>query len=469
MKGNIVLNDIKGVNELAFNKNNEFTLEISVDSLNASIEDIVMDILSNDSYYLNEDIDKIAYLFDNDLNIMNYVESVFLNFYQTDALSVIENNPFLHDKMIVLNERISFNDLDKVQMLLQKYEKYADNIYVIMDHNDNYVNIKDCLNIMKKFSKEASKINAKDLSPTEKLLYAYDKVRNGEISYGDEYSYIYKPQDLFLSKDELLSVEYNNIFAYLISFMGFSVFQTGLDITNKTLVKNFTYVNDPKYKIDGVYFFTLTWDKKEFNEKDEYFNRYLGFLKTINQFNEIEDSRYGISLYVEKKPDMFEVVNKAILNDDFDTLISYINGLNLMSRIDTCEDFISINSLKEMIKMNVINPKRDLIKKLKNLEEKFDTPIMREDFLKMLNRVRQVEYIENPNFYPYSLNDLYKASFSSGFEFSLDFDQALEFAFGGIKAMPLVNSFTEQRRRFYDVVDELELEEEIETVKSFNK
>ena len=393
--------------------------EILLSGINGHI-----DFLYN--YEPNEvkEIATYEYLRDNIGNLFNEIEFICLCFKDVDLIQIIKNNAIIQTKKIVIPERIEINEYDKLINLLTIYSEYKDNIYVSMANNTFYVSLTECLNIVTKIKTIAENIQILNLSPIETIMYTYDLVRNRVYKFEDQDELPATSRDLssVLFGDKIVCAGYSNIFSALLNYMGIKCHKVGMLAENNNQTdrheRNLIYVKDDKYDIDGVYYFDTTWDSKRENENNEFLNRYKYFAKTLSQMNELEKNKYIYDDMPYLGSNIVPIIEKHLNYNELAEINSkYFVTINYITRMATGKNALEWGSLipgaPEYNKFN----KSKLLKKLRDGIEKFNKPIPAETFIEILSNVRKVQYYQNPNFYPYSLNDIYKTYVSSNWEF----------------------------------------------------
>ena len=358
-------------------------------------------------------------------NLFENIEFIRLNFNEdVDILEFIENNPIVREKKIVLSEYFDIKDYDKVYELLVKYDKYKDNIYVSLENNSEYISLENCLNTIAKVKLQADRIMNLNLSPMEIIMYTYDQVRNRVYKSENSMDSPFKSRDLssVLNNDEIVCVGYSNIFRALLFYMGINCLNVGL--SNKLdnnlggHQRNVIYVKDDKYDIDGVYYFDVTWDSKRNFETNEFLNRYVYFAKTRKEMSELELNSFIYEECPYYSLDMVDDVKKLFDEEDLVKLDKeYAKSLNYMAYLINGKKLIDRMCLLPFVPNYNKFDREEVLSRLEIIEEKFNKPISAEVFLRLLNNVRKIEYYENPELYPYSINDLYKVYIRSGWCF----------------------------------------------------
>ena len=427
MRGEIVLNDISYDDDrinILTSDFLDFTLRIDIDSersLKEELEDKsgLKETLESTKYYneleesdhSHELLKKAEYINDNFDNIYNDIEYVSLNFDNIDDKEYIKNNPMILDKKIVLSDVITLDDYEKVENLIKEYDSIKDRIYVNFIFNNGYVSIEDAYKTIKIIKNKAEEILKLNMSPFENIMYTYDIVRNRIYTKENEGESAFKSRDLseVLLGDKIVCVGYSNIFASLLTYMGIKNRIVQLRDPNdeeKGHERNAIYVVDPKYDVDGVYYFDATWDSRRKDDNKNYLRRYNFFAKTRNEMDEIYpfiDENFPVydELYEGVKEMLKEYSTCKFTR--FIGSLNYALGFTGKERLDV-GDYLSSNYSSSKI-----------LSDLEDSLSKFDKLLSAETYLKLLNNVRKKEYYNLD--YPYSYDELFYTLFASNWEF----------------------------------------------------
>lgn len=370
--------------------------------------------------------------------IWDYFENNFDNIYEAidyivldidgDDFDFIENHPILKDKKSVICYNIDITNFDLVDSLSNKFKEYS-NIYVSMQGNTEYVNLKDCFKIMNEIKSKADFVKSLNLSPLESIMVAYDLVRDRVYTKEKDENWM-NSRDLknVLFGNEIVCVGYSRILACILDHLGIENNLVHLSDTNRESghLRNSVYVEDPKYNVNGFYYLDATWDSKR-KDSDSFLYKYLYFLKTPKEMKELEKEQNIEYIYADGEKDIKKIIN-AINNIYSDESIEY--GFDFMDLA------IRINSLYRKAyhsKKNLINTselcghvtnfkdivnQENLIDTLIEIDKKINAPIPAETYINLVNNVRKIEYYINPEKYPYSLDVLYNIYLKSGWNFA---------------------------------------------------
>ena len=165
---------------------------------------------------------------------------------------------------------------------------------------------------------------------------------------------------------------------------------------------------------------------------------------------------FSSNLYNE----IIEIIDK----EEYFKLFDYADTLNYMSSIVTGESMINKICLKKELPFYGKFNKIQLLKKIKNVLPKFNRPISAETYIEILNNVRKLEYYQDSNWYPYSLDSLYNVYLKSKWEMSeahYDYEEELLIKIFGVSR----KRDKEKQQDFVNYTNDLGIRKEILEVK----
>lgn len=423
----------------------EYTLEKQLKNQNLIIDGLKDGIKTSLFGKNNDCADRYKKLIANIDNFYNYVEYIVFT-YDVDIIKFINDNPIVKNKKIILPGNIKITDYDKVKDLLNKYDKYKDNIYVSMSNNRTYVRLSDCFTSISMIKNQGDEILSLNLSPMETIMYTYDIVRNRvyKDENEDDDKYISRDLNSILTGDKIVCAGFANYFSALLHYTGIKCYKTGTtlkdDPNESGHERNVIYVKDDKYNIDGVYYFDTTWDSKRKNETNQFLNRYRFFAKTRKEIIELENDSYIHDDSPYFSDNLIEETKTSLEKNDIDSLAyKYMKTVNFMSRVVYGKLLIDLGDLyrKLLNSKSKTEYNNRIISNLKIINDKFNKPIPAETYIKLLNNVRKIEYYKDSDFYPYTLDDLYRIYLNSNWKFSKNYysdqERLLLAIFGKIK------------------------------------
>lgn len=364
---------------------------------------------TEDSQKLLKNAEFVRKSFENTLSNVSYV---VLNFENLDDYDFIKNNPVLKDKKVVLSDLIKLNDFDKVKNLLDKYKDVSSNIYVKLMLNEGFISLNDAYKTLKILKDKAEEIMHLNMSPLENIMCVYDVVRNRVYKTEEEDESMLKSRDLsdVLLGDKIVCVGYANLFAALLTYMGIENRTVSLsdkfDEASPGHERNCIYVVDPKYDVDGVYYFDATWDSKKNNADKNMFRRYNFFAKTRNYMDYVcpyKDNYLTVynGLYEGAKLMLDDKSSSTI--HDYLTSMNYVLGITHKDKLDVIDCY------------NGNFDKDKILNDLKDSLSKFNKPLYADTYIKLLNNVRKKEYYYFN--YPYSYDEIFKTMIVSDWKF----------------------------------------------------
>lgn len=415
-----------------------------------------------------ETVKNWKYLDENFENILSNTEYIKLMLDNVDQLEFIEKNPIIHNKKIVLDEIIEITDRKKIEKIGKKYSKYLDNIYVCLDGNVKYISYYDCLKTMDEIEKRANEIKQLNLSPMETIMYTYDQVRKRVYKEEKEDEDKTKSRDLtnVLFGEEIVCVGYAKIFKAILNIIGIdchcaNIISKTEDIGHE---RNIIYVKDPKYKIDGVYYFDPTWDSMRKENSQNYLYSYNHFAKTRLEMEELEDRKFNYRSFDFFSGTMFFKIIEIIESKEYNELLEYADSLNYMSNIVMGKRMIDKLTVDTRFPFYGKFNKVDLLKNIKKVVPKFNKPISAEVYIKLLNNVRKVEYYKDSNWYPYSVDYLYNVYKNSNWDLAdvhySGYEELLMSIFGKSHERE-----KDSKRDFTNFIDNENIEKDIERVR----
>lgn len=351
--------------------------------------------------------EKYQQIKDNIDNLYNYVDTLLIEEY-IDIDNVIKNNPDVLSKIIIMSECFEITDYYELKELNNKYKDY-NNIYVNLEGNDNIITLENAYKTSKKIKEESDFIISLNLSPMENIMIAYDIVRNRIYKKEKENEPI---------GENIVSLGFANHFSALLTYLGYKnrvVIKSSKDSADARVIAS---VTDPKYNIDGVYYFDPAFDSKI---DDFYKYNYAHFARTRKYFEKKELNYFRDKYFPFYCSNFLEKLDEVFIGKTYDDYYSnkekymkYIHSLNYMFDMQNeFEDFLLININKRLEDKN-------WREKIKNISEKFDKKIPDETLFEIFKNVRKIEYYIDPKNYPYDsfelCFELYLAILNSNWE-----------------------------------------------------
>ena len=218
---------------------------------------------------------------------------VLFNTDTKTAIDYIIKNPELKSKQIVITTTI----LEKIEIEeLQKIAQKFPNISIKLDENSEIISINEYIQTQSIINNIVKYIKQFNFSPMEKIMCAYDIVRERIYKKEDENEHQSTSRDLtsVLLGDKIVCLGYSEIFNIILNKLDIKsdivALENKYNLRNPGHARNIAYVKDDKYNIDGVYYFDTTGDSKLKETDNNYFNKYKYFAQTQKQISEKTDS-----------------------------------------------------------------------------------------------------------------------------------------------------------------------------------
>ena len=447
----------KKVDELASDKK---LIEDAIDS-NEEFEKIM-----NDSDF--EDKEAREFVRSNIDNLFDKVEYVTFDLDHTSVREVIINNPSILSKKIILPDFYTINDYDKLVSDYETIKNFSGNYLVKLQGNDDYIKIEEAIELIKIIKEQSFMVKQLDLSPMEQVMYIYDQVRNRLYIMENEDEDLRTSRDLnqVVFGEKIVCEGYSNIFSAILTNLGYSnrVVYMNADDGKSGHARNVVYIKDPKYNIDGVYYFDTTWDRKKKENDNSYLNSYRCFAKTkrytdynlSKHLTELGFNNYSINIGAK--------VKQLIRDNDYEHITDYMKTINYMSDIVLGKHIIEYSSI------NPIYPTygkfdSDLLDNIDYVCDKFNKEIDAKTYLDILYNVRKKEYYLNPEWYPFSVKDFYETYQRSHWDFDSELTIAKERLLKALFGEQTVDMERNPQEDFDDYIDSHDIANKIEQVK----
>lgn len=429
------------------------------ENFNKLLEETLLDFDESDDIY-KYSIEGVNNLLSTDFSIL---ENSIISINLEDGIGdFIDNNPCLQGKKLIVNGcyDINHSDLDSLLKELGNHKDY----FVLIDGNSQYVTIEEYEKTVLAIDDIVNKIKKYNLSPLEQIMYAYDLVRDRVYTSegkNEDYS-VSRDISSALLGDKIVCVGYAIIFEKVLNNLGIG--SKAVSIKRKSNPafghrRNMIYVNDPKYDVDGIYYFDATWDSKKKNSESSFLDSYKFFCKTKREINKYDSKNYNDATLdgLMDLPNKFEeIVNtKGLISvpKDMIKLINFIS--NLIDGEDLINIFMTIDDdmIPDYLKYRYTN--KELIEKVKYYwNYVYSDSLGKYRLLRLLYNVRKIEYYEDPTKYPFSLDDFERTIIDEGIKNSEE--ELLEAIFGHGK---------KDYKEFEKMANDMELERMIEQVK----
>lgn len=290
----------------------------------------------------------------------------------TDALNISKR---FNAKVIISAQKISLISYKKLieDFGVENINEF--NVYIDYQKNNSPILISMVYKISCIINAVVEEINSYDLSPLEKIMFVYDRVKYR--LYEDDLDDINSSRDLdkVLNGDKIVCTGYSNLFTAVLTSLGInSIPVIDLNIKHQ---RSLAYIKDAKYNIDGVYAFDPTWDKRKSKDDINYIDRYDYFLMPL--VRSMNSCYCEISELLELDK---ETILKIIDGKDMDSALKVLDRLNILF---TLVDAKYIPDDKYYVVEEIAKQYDQVIGKYYSSEISF------EDFINLLYSVRVVE------------------------------------------------------------------------------
>lgn len=363
-----------------------FTLSLPINFLNINEENYRK--LDNKVIYVcenkklnyeefNKNIEALKSIIKNDFHIndeINIKNNIIYNKDNTPAYKFIKQNKHLE---------IIFTVTDFKEIIDAFKDEDYSNLKISFKNSDDIISYKEFYNMYKKLNEIVEFINHYNLSPLEKVLFVYDIVKANEykMENKDENYGISRNLNKIINNDKIVCVGYANLIDFLLKNLGIksNIIILGYNDKDVQHERNYIYLKDNKYNIDGMFFLDATWDSKK---NDNYIDNYVCFLKPLNFFKRIRPTEYVVY------PSKFKLLEKSKKE-----LTSYVSELEGIERIKFS---VSLSQLIKEYNPNIgliLNTNNKITNMTDQMLEKYCKKISDIAFKNALYRVRKIEYI----------------------------------------------------------------------------
>lgn len=368
--------------------------------------------MDDDKEYAKECKNFLAYLnntsskdFFSSFNIASIVGTL------DDIIEYIKENPWLKDKKIIKNDIYELSDEGLNKAIEDvKYIKSQTGVEVtiLIEGNEEAISINEFKEVLKIINQMVNEIKSLNLSPFEATLYAYDLVRNHEYKMEEKGEYHTKSRDLsaVLLGDKIVCFGFVNIFNTILNKLNIKCkrFQLlSIKDNEDNHVETVAYIQDDKYKIDGLYLFDPTFECKE--SDNSYLTRYYFFAKTFAEMKDIY------------KHENLEPFCKYLSLSEIEELDKKIPEEITPMELSRYRLLKGLNSLLTLLNLRPLefsfyNNKEDIISSYQKVSIALNKIIPIKAFIEAFIKVRSLEYY-NDTKYPFSKESIEASIYSN--------------------------------------------------------
>ena len=355
------------------------------------------------------------------LELLKNTEYVTFTFDIKSIARYVKNNPILKTKKILFTDVFNLNP-EIVEAIETYFGNETSNIYFDVAGNTDFISFKEYSNTIKIINDMVKEINRFNYSPLEKIMHAYDLVRNRVyVSEGEnEDKTVSRALSSVLLGDKIVCAGYAIVFKTLLEKLGIRSREVYLYNSDKTCghARNEIYVKDEKYGVDGVYYFDTTWDSKKEENDNSYLLRYRFFAKTKESMDRIDNGTLIDENFPYFSKDITKQIEKIIKEKGIEGIPPILlKSINHMSSLIYGRSLINKSMLSPLIPPQFRLTEEKIIKDLEPLAEYFNKPLSAEILLKVLYNVRKNQYYLEPEKYQFGINEFYKIAVLSGWDF----------------------------------------------------
>lgn len=259
------------------------------------------------------------------------------------------------------------------------------NLKIEFPNSESAISYKEFYNMYTKLIGIVDFVKHYNLSQLEQIMLVYDIVKANQYKSEDDdedYS-ISRDLNKIISSDKIVCVGFSNLIDFILKNLDIKCNSAIYEYSNKENTghqRNYVYIKDDKYNINGIFFLDATWDSKKNNN---YLDNYRFFLKPFKYFKEIRKNENIIS------PNKFKILEKS--NNEIIKQFDKENNINAMGSICLLNNEINPG---EISIVDLIIKSRDELKDLtKKILLMYDKKISEQAFKNALYKVRKIEYI----------------------------------------------------------------------------
>lgn len=331
----------------------------------------------------------------------------------------IDKNPILKVYNMHLNGNYTIDSKsgNELYSLFGEYE----NVYLFFDGNKTERHIKEYKSTIDAIDDIVKTINKYNLSPLEKIMYAYDLVRDRVYTKESENESNIVSRDLssVLFGDKIVCAGYVAIYNAVLKNLGISVMDYIIarkDNNKKGHIRSLVYVNDKKYNVNGIFLFDPTWDSKKYEGDKSYLTSYKFFCKSKDEFRYFDQEYNNVTLPNYSKnfaPKVKKIIETEGLIHIPSDIAKTFNDISILVNNKSLANGIIFNEKIPKELRNVFASMTDTQELIKSLD-KFQTLFFGQTLnplilLEILYNVRKIQYYEDPERYPFDTESIKKA------------------------------------------------------------
>ena len=345
--------------------------------------------------YFPERVEILQEAYSNNIDIFDNCSIVDIKDATEEELDSVMNLPA--EKLVISDGEHPLT-LEEVERLEAKYAGRK-NIYVHTDENESPVSLEDYRITVEEITSIADKIKAYGLSPLEAAIYAYDYARDRlYIKAKSNDSTDSRDLTKVLLSDEIVCVGYARILNAILKKCGINSSLYSVRSADEGHAITIARITDEKYDVDSVYYFDPTRGRKT-DETNNHFYSYQSFAMTRGEalgFGYYEDETFG-PIDIDEYKRVVKSIQEGKPHNSFIPTVR-TNICNILEFLNG-ESIYNIPYFQRRIR---VEDTPDALEKLELMYELLSTQIEPTKLLTAIERVRRIEYYENPEKFPYS-------------------------------------------------------------------
>lgn len=318
----------------------------------------------------------------------------------------------IRDRYIYISNRFGANrkDFDFVK------ERYGDidNIRFYIEGNTLSIDIDEYRQTIEYIQGIIELVSSHRLSPLEKMLYAYDIVRDRvyKLESGDESPYKSRDLTQVIVGDRIVCAGFSKILGAVLTGLGIRNMVQLLrnNVEGNGHARNVCYIRDDKYGVEGIYYMDATFGSKKREGDDSYLKNYEYFARSQMDMELITSGIYrDISLGGFSRK-MFEDIRESLNSDSLRGL-----SLDMVRAINGVAHFIDGKCLIARVMYDCMRVNEEYMEHIRERAERYgklmfgNTEIDGYMFLRILYNTRKAEFYDIGGKYLYDGNDLIRA------------------------------------------------------------
>lgn len=318
----------------------------------------------------------------------------------------------IRDRYIYISNRFGANrkDFDFVE------KRYGDidNIRFYIEGNTLSIDIDEYRQTIEYIQGIIELVSSHRLSPLEKMLYAYDIVRDRvyKLESGDESPYKSRDLTQVIVGDRIVCSGFSKILGAVLTELGIrnKVQLLRNNVEGNGHARNVCYIRDDKYGVEGIYYMDATFGSKKREGDDSYLKNYEYFARSQMDMELITRGIYrDISLGGFSRK-MLEDIRESLNGDSLRGL-----SLDMVRAINGVAHFIDGKYLIARVMYDCMRVNEEYMEHIRKRAERYgklmfdNTEIDGYMFLRILYNVRKAQFYDIGGKYLYDGNDLIRA------------------------------------------------------------